>query len=77
MHNRAGADTLVLEMITSAWSSVMEEASILGQVYVNIFLPPAAEMDMIADAAAVLHILHQKKWFCTETPETPEGTEQV
>ncbi|VDC04716.1 unnamed protein product [Peniophora sp. CBMAI 1063] len=58
-HRWAGIDTLVLEMMPTTFTSLMfwEEASILGQVYVNMILEPVGGNDMNADIPAVLEIL--------------------
>ena len=59
MLDRTGRDTLVLEMMPTSFTAVMfwEEASLLGQVYANMILPPEGGTDMRADIPAVLEIL--------------------
>ena len=51
----------MLEMMPTTFTSLMfwEEASILGQVYANMILPPSGGTDMIADVPAVLDILRE------------------
>ncbi|KAI0766167.1 hypothetical protein BD413DRAFT_605985 [Trametes elegans] len=62
-HRWTGRDTLVLELASTAYSSLMfwEEASILGQVYATMLLPPVGDSesgtDMQADVPAVLEII--------------------
>ncbi|KAI0367618.1 hypothetical protein BV20DRAFT_552485 [Pilatotrama ljubarskyi] len=62
-HRWAGKDTLVLEMMPATHTSHMfwEEASVLGQTYANILLPPSSpgSKDMYADIPAVLDILRE------------------
>ncbi|KAI0777507.1 hypothetical protein BD413DRAFT_181118 [Trametes elegans] len=60
-HRWTGKDTLVLEMMSQTYTSLMfwEEASTLGQVYATTFLPPASGTDMIADIPAMLEIMRR------------------
>lgn len=61
---RASTNTLVIELTPSTRPSLMfwEEASMLGQVYANVILPPSdggSGTDMYADVQAVVEILEE------------------
>ena len=63
---RASTNTLVIELTPTTRPSLMfwEEASMLGQVYANILLPPSNSdagggTDMYADVDAVVEIMEE------------------